>query len=429
MKRFNLLSQVVLLVACSGVFAFGQARATNNSNNNSAPPAHQEQTANSNSPATGNLTGQQLNTLVSQEATQSVVLYLASELGSPLSGSWSGTVTNSGWSLTFSGSINGQNAALTESGTLTGNDATWTDSGTVGSNQFTGSGKASYSNNEVKWDQSMKSSGEFSQQTYIHYYNTEKITRNIDCNFCVWMISGSKSGPWNGVWGQMYDTRTGFIFSSASLQDLSKPTTIQEGSVNLNTGAISYSSATFAPSQESCSSGNKVPIYSNLGSSNDAFDYTDGWDISGPSSPLGFQQWIGMPFTPTENHTATEIDAAAFYYGNDGQAGNNFNFGIWSDASGVPGTELNGADVANLPTWTGKSGDCCNTQHAAIAPTALTAGTQYWVVLSTDSNGTNSLGVWDYVFNDASGTLAYNMGSSWSTEQATTSAFAVCGSN
>jgi uncharacterized repeat protein (TIGR03803 family) len=177
-----------------------------------------------------------------------------------------------------------------------------------------------------------------------------------------------------------------------------------------------------------CSGGNKM-IYSNLGPSNAAFDYISGSLISGPGSPLGSQQWIGFPFTPTENHTATEIDAAAFYYGNDGSAGNNFNFGIWSDSAGAPGTEIASVDVANLPTFTGTSGDCCNTQNATIAATALTAGTQYWVVLSTDGNGMNSLGVWDYVYNDASGTLAYNDGSGWNTIQGTASAFAVCGSN
>ena len=189
------------------------------------------------------------------------------------------------------------------------------------------------------------------------------------------------------------------------------------------------SNVPFQVTSNGCSSGSNVMIYNNLGSSTDAFDYTNGWLISGPSSPLGNQQWIGYPFTATENHTATEIDAAVFYYGADGQAGNNFNFGIWSDAGGVPGTELNGTDVSNLSTWTGTSGDCCNTQNAIIAATPLTAGTQYWVVLSTDGNGLNSLGVWDNVYNDAVGSQAYNVGSGWITEQVTTSAFAVCGSN
>jgi probable HAF family extracellular repeat protein len=185
-------------------------------------------------------------------------------------------------------------------------------------------------------------------------------------------------------------------------------------------------SVSAGPSSSSCSGGKKDEIYSNLGPAKDAFDYTTGYYISGPSSPLGEQQWIGMPFTPTKNDVATEIDAAAFYFANDGNAGNDFNFGIWSDSSGVPGTELNGVDMTNLPTFTGTSGDCCNTQHATIPATALTAGTQYWVVLSTDGSGTNSLGVWDNVYNDAVGTQAYNQGSGWNTEQAPLSAFAVC---
>ncbi len=211
-------------------------------------------------------------------------------------------------------------------------------------------------------------------------------------------------------------------------------TTVPKGATTgpvqvITPNAMFLSNVPFQVPNGGCVGGGSVTIYSNLGSTKDAFDYTDGWLVSGPSSPLGFQQWLGYPFTPTENHNATEIEAAAFYYSGDGQAGNTFNFGIWSDSNGAPGTELNGTDVSNLPAWTGTSGDCCNTQNAAIPSTPLTAGTQYWVVLSTDGSGTNSLGIWDYVYNDASGAMAYNQGAGWSTQQATTSAFAVCGSS
>jgi hypothetical protein len=432
LKRFNGFSQAVLLVVCSGLFAFGQATATKASNNNAGSSERQGQTSYKHTPATGKLTGQQFNALVAQEASQNVVTSLATQLGGPLSGTWSGTVTETSWNLTFSGSINSQAAAFTESGSLKGQVGSWKDSGTVGDNKVVGSGTAKrINNNEVSWDQSVK--GSIGRPCcppatqWIQYMgNIAVFGSNLPAR------SDSFDGP--GSFKPIFDgtqlnLETGVIFGSSVQQEAPQFTTIQEGSISYTNGAISYSSASYAPPNEDCSSGNKVPIYSNLGPSNDAFDYTDGYLISGSGSPYGSQQWVGFPFTPTENHTATEIDAAGFYYGNDGQAGNDFNFGIWSDSSGAPGTELNGADVANLPTWTGTSGDCCNTQHATIAPTALTAGTQYWVVLSTDSNGTNSLGVWDYVYNDANGTLAYNQGSGWSTEQAPASAFAVCGTS
>src|SRR5579863_10210952 len=115
MKCFNRFSQVALLVVCSAALSFGQATTTEVSNN-----------ANNNPPAPIKLTGQQYNTLVSQEATQNMVTYLTNQSGGgPLSGTWSGTVTNSGWSLSFSGSINTQATALTETGVLKGNVASW----------------------------------------------------------------------------------------------------------------------------------------------------------------------------------------------------------------------------------------------------------------------------------------------------------------
>jgi hypothetical protein len=125
------------------------------------------------------------------------------------------------------------------------------------------------------------------------------------------------------------------------------PTGATTGPVQVVTpNGIVSSAVPFQVPSTACSGGSNVVIYNNLGSPTDAFDYTNGWLVSGPSSPLGNQQWLAYPFTSTGNHTATEIDAAAFYYSGDGPAGNNFNFGIWSDAGGVPGTELNGTDVS-----------------------------------------------------------------------------------
>lgn len=168
-------------------------------------------------------------------------------------------------------------------------------------------------------------------------------------------------------------------------------------------------------------------IYSNLGPSTDTFDYTDGWLIAGPSSPLGEQQWVGYSFTGTKAHTATQIRAAAFFYDGFGSGGNDFNFGIWSDSSGVPGKEIKGKDKKNLPTWTGTSSDCCKTQNVTIAATNLKKGTPYWVVLTNAKSVSNAIGAWDFVYNDGTGTQAYNLGSGWNTEDVQVSAFAVYG--
>jgi hypothetical protein len=161
-----------------------------------------------------------------------------------------------------------------------------------------------------------------------------------------------------------------------------------------------------------------VKIYSNLGSKTDAYDTTQAWLISGPGSPLGTEQWIGYGFTPTKNHTATQLRVALFA----SNAGNVFNVGIWSDSNGVPGKELSGRDKK-----AGQQGNCCTLLKVNIKALKLMKGTPYWVVISTDKNGTNSLGGWDFVWNGAVGTQAYDLGSGWSTEQVQESAFAVYG--
>ena len=69
---------------------------------------------------------------------------------------------------------------------------------------------------------------------------------------------------------------------------------------------------------------------------------------------------------------------------------NSINVGIWSDVGGVPGTELAGKDATGLPTF----GTCCATVTVKAA-VSLTAGQQYWAVLSTDSKNTNVFAAWN----------------------------------
>lgn len=233
MKRFNGFSQALLLVVCSGALAFGQAPATKNSNN-----------ANSkNPPASVKLTGQQLNTLVSQEATQNLVTYLTNQSGGgPLSGTWSGTVTDQGWSLTFSGSINSQAAALTESGFLKGKVASWTDSGTVGSNNVSGSGTATLmSNNRVKWAQ--KIGQDNMPEDIIDVIQQWYCDAGYPCDV-VHFISDIIR---HLVATTEFDLKTGSVFGSSVPLAVQGVTTIQQGAIALKTGAISYDSDTFTP--------------------------------------------------------------------------------------------------------------------------------------------------------------------------------------
>jgi hypothetical protein len=247
MKRFNGLSQVVLLVVCSTLLAFGQSRATKDSNNSADLPAYQVQAANNRTPAKIKITPQQLNTLVSQEATQNLMAFLANELGAPLSGAWSGTAGDSGWNLTFAGSISGQAAAITESGVLKGNVASWTDSGTVGNTPVTGSGKASLTNNnEIKWAQ-RANEGTVPWKTVVIQLNV--CAAAPECDVIV-MISelpdqAPGAGPANVV--TQLNLKTGTVFGSSVQQKAPGLTMLQDGSIAFKTGQISYDADTFTP--------------------------------------------------------------------------------------------------------------------------------------------------------------------------------------
>jgi hypothetical protein len=218
------------------------------------------QVPNTNAPAT-TLTNQQLNTFISQRATQNVTTYFTTQFGGPLSGTWSGTVTDTGWNLTFSGSINGQTAAITESGTLTGTISQWIDSGTVGSTNVQASGTASLiKNNELKWNQRVGGADSISGNPLVFWLIALVVIIIIvvvafcvaDPDNCYFEDRAAEQGPPQGPSGRIFvsnllNFKTGILFSSSVQQKSPYSTAIQEGLINYKTGAISYSSGTYAP--------------------------------------------------------------------------------------------------------------------------------------------------------------------------------------
>ncbi len=169
-------------------------------------------------------------------------------------------------------------------------------------------------------------------------------------------------------------------------------------------------------------------IYSNLGPSTDLFDCEEGWLILGPDSYDGEQQWIGFPVTLSKPATVTQLRAAMFYYGGFGSEGNDFNLGIWSDSSGVPGKEIHGANKRGMLPY----GECSigirrkggDILHVNIQPTKLKAKTQYWMVITNAKNSPDASGAWDFTYNLSEGTQAYDLGSGWNTQHTYIAAFA-----
>jgi len=160
-------------------------------------------------------------------------------------------------------------------------------------------------------------------------------------------------------------------------------------------------------------------IYSNLGPKGNRYDCSNGWLVAGSDSALGHEQWIAMPFTPTSNHSVTEIEIAVA----SGGSGEGFTLSLNADASGLPGTSLHTWEMTKLPA------SCPNTLDTATYKrgTKVSKGKQYWVVAQTDSTNADAYDSWDYTYNQSTGPFAYDVGSGWTADNSYLSAFAVLG--
>ena len=148
-------------------------------------------------------------------------------------------------------------------------------------------------------------------------------------------------------------------------------------------------------------------VAGNLGTyyPNGAYFPIEGYTISGATSAVGEQVFLAVPFTPT----TTTIYAGArvgvgYVEGADGVS-----IALYSDNGGLPGTELDGRSAVNLPVF----GGCCGIASAAAKNTVtLTAGTQYWLVVSTASTGWEA---WNLNTTDEVDTvgIAVNEGAGW----------------
>lgn len=113
-----------------------------------------------------------------------------------------------------------------------------------------------------------------------------------------------------------------------------------------------------------------------------------GETISGPNSQIGETFWAAIPFTPSTNVTATKLSTSVGYV----TGANSVALSLNADNNNLPGTVLATADASNLGTF----GDCCTLASVGggTKGIALTAGTQYWVVVYTDNNSATSWDAW-----------------------------------
>lgn len=155
-------------------------------------------------------------------------------------------------------------------------------------------------------------------------------------------------------------------------------------------------------------------IFSNLGPAGDLYDSTNGWLVMGPNNlGFGYLQDIAIPFTPAKNAHITKIQTSLQYYDLGlGQTNAALVAIFKDDGTGLPGAKKASKLVKNLQTF---GVGCCTLANAGLAtPFAVKAGTQYWVVGTSNSKSADSLNVWDWTFDDAPATFAFRQtGTAW----------------
>lgn len=166
-----------------------------------------------------------------------------------------------------------------------------------------------------------------------------------------------------------------------------------------------------------------VTIFSNLASKYPKGEYwcCEGYNIMGPNSGLG-EQWMAAAFTPGANHTVTKIEVAVGYT----QGTNGVVISLNKDSNGMPGSALKTWNASALQNF----GTCCaivvKSDRSGIP---VSAGKQYWIVLSTNGNETDTVDAWN--FNDTdqvdTTTLASYTNDQWTVFQASGVGFAVKG--
>lgn len=109
--------------------------------------------------------------------------------------------------------------------------------------------------------------------------------------------------------------------------------------------------------------------------------------ISAAGSVIGAQYADAVPFTPSANAHITKIIVGVGYV----TGTNSVAISINSDNNGIPGNPIVSFDATGL----GAFGSCCELSIES-GSLAITKGTPYWLVVSTDQNSSDTWDAWNY---------------------------------
>lgn len=103
-----------------------------------------------------------------------------------------------------------------------------------------------------------------------------------------------------------------------------------------------------------------------------------------------FQTWVANPFTPTADANVAGVQVAV---GRLGSGTSGFEVGLYNDAGGIPGTVIQSVHIpgSQVPSY----GQCCALDTAAFTGVSVSAGTQYWVAVTTTASDLDIYG-WNF---------------------------------
>lgn len=144
-----------------------------------------------------------------------------------------------------------------------------------------------------------------------------------------------------------------------------------------------------------------------------------GYTISGPNSAVGDTWADAMPFTPASDDTITKVIIAIGYVA----GANGVTVSVNEDAGGLPGNALQSFELTGLESF----GSCClfETSNASIP---VAAGTQYWVVVATSDDTSDTWDAWNWNLTDQTDRpFAFFNNGVWQQTSGVLAAFAVVG--
>jgi hypothetical protein len=111
--------------------------------------------------------------------------------------------------------------------------------------------------------------------------------------------------------------------------------------------------------------------------------------VTGSNNTIGVPEyWQGIPFTPSANIKAMEVDASVVW----AEGTNEVVLSLYNDVNGLPSKAIHTWHVKNLAGF----GSCCQLATGKSASgIALTKGKQYWLVAKTDATNSDVFDGWD----------------------------------